>query len=79
MILCVIIHLNQHCYAQERTIKNAASGNRDKMAYAVQTQRGIRILSLDFRSAFDKVSHDYMHNILSDFFYGTLVRLPRAL
>ena len=64
----------------ERTIKDAAFGIRDIVAYAVQTQRGICILSLDFRTAFDKASHDYLHNILREFYFDdTLVIMPCAL
>jgi hypothetical protein len=58
MILGDIIHLSQQCCAQERTIMDAA-GIRDFVAYADQTHRGICILSLDCRTAFDKASHDY--------------------
>lgn len=42
--------------------------------------RGICILCLDFRTAFDKVSHDYLYNILSENgFDDTSVGIPRVL
>jgi len=60
------IQLSQHCCARERTITDAAAGIGDVVAYADQTLRGISILSLDFPTAFDEVSHDYFYNILSE-------------
>jgi len=42
--------------------------------------RGICILCLDFRTAFDKVSHDYLYNILSENgFDDTSVGIPHVL
>ena len=66
MILGDINHLSQHCRARERTIKDAAAGIRHVVVFAQQTQRAIRVLSLDFRTAFDKLSHDYLYIILNE-------------
>jgi hypothetical protein len=80
MILGDVIHLSQQCCSQERTIMDAAAGIRGVVAYADQTHRRTCILSLDFRTAFDKISHDYWYNILSENgFDDTSVGIPRVL
>jgi hypothetical protein len=51
--------------ARECTIIGAAGGIRRAVLYADETQRAIRILSLDSgRSSI--VSHDYLYHILSE-------------
>jgi hypothetical protein len=58
--LCMIFHdiipSRQQFYRRERTIMDAAAGIRCVVAYAEQTQRARSILSLDFRTAFDRLT-----------------------
>jgi len=80
MVLADIIHLSQQCCARQRTIMEPAAGIRDVVAYADQTHRMICILSLYFQTAFDKVSHEYLYNILSEIgFDDNSVGIPRVL
>jgi len=56
MILDDIILSRKHCYRRERTIMDAAADIRCVVAYGEQTQRARSILSLDFRTAFDRLT-----------------------
>jgi hypothetical protein len=40
---------------------------RDALAYAETTGRPVRIVSIDFQSAFDNIAHEYLYNILEEY------------
>jgi hypothetical protein len=58
------IHPHQHCGIQGRSIFEAVASIRDAIAYAETTKRPLCVLSLDFKSAFDRISHRYLERTL---------------
>jgi Reverse transcriptase (RNA-dependent DNA polymerase). len=60
IILGDIIQPSQYRCARERTILDAAAGILEVVDYVELSQRAVCILSLDFRTAFDKVSQEYL-------------------
>jgi hypothetical protein len=54
----------QYCGVPGNTILDAASQFRDIIAHAESTGTPMRVLSLDFHSAFDRIAHDYLFHIL---------------
>jgi hypothetical protein len=59
-----ILHPGQHCGVRERTILGATAKIRDAIAYAETTKTPLCILSLDFKNAFDNISHTYLYETL---------------
>jgi hypothetical protein len=59
-----IIHPGQHCGLMGRTILDATATVRDAIAYAEPHNKKLCILSLDFKDAFDNISHTYLYEIL---------------
>jgi hypothetical protein len=58
-----ITHPGQHCGVLGRNIFDAVGGTRDVIAYAEFTRTQLCLLSLDFSSAFDQISHAYFFRI----------------
>ena len=58
-----IIQKSQHC-GHGNTIFDAAAALRDVVAYAEISGTQLCILSIDFNEAFDKISHDYLFELL---------------
>jgi hypothetical protein len=62
-----LIHHTQYCGATDRTITDALATVRDVIAYTEHSNTPTCILSIDFAQAFDRVSHDYIFQILPRF------------
>jgi hypothetical protein len=62
MHLCItdIIQKGQSYGPHGNTIFDAAAAVRDVVAYAEVSGTPLCILSIDFKEAFDKISHDYL-------------------
>ena len=58
---------SQYCSVPGKSILEAVSVLRDVVAYAELTRTPLFILSLDFRSAFDCISHHYLFQILAGY------------
>jgi len=69
-ILPVIIHPNQHCGIQESSVFEAVAAVRDTIAYAEVTKKFLRVVSIEFNAEFDKLSHDYLKEILRAHGFG---------
>jgi hypothetical protein len=65
-IFSTVIHPSQHCGGIERTIIRAISGVRDVLETIELTKQKACLVSLDFSSAFDRISHTYL---FSNLFY----------
>jgi exonuclease III len=61
---------SQHCGLSGLTIFDALATVRDVVAYADVYQRPICILSLDFKGAFEAVSHEFLAEVLLHYGYG---------
>ena len=72
-----ILHTHQYCGRSGKTIYDAVAAVRDISAYAETTHTSVCLLSLDFKDAFDNISHDYINNILRE--YGTSDTFRRRL
>jgi len=55
---------NQYCGRSDRSISDAVATVRDIIAYAEDTQKPTCLVSIDFKDAFDKISHNFISNIL---------------
>jgi hypothetical protein len=54
----------QYCGIPGRSIVDALATVRDVIAYHETTRTPLCLLSLDFRQAFDRISHDYLFQVL---------------
>jgi hypothetical protein len=59
-----LLHPAQHCGLPGTTIFEVLATIRDTMAYAEFTGTPLCLLSIDFKEAFDNISHDYLITIL---------------
>jgi hypothetical protein len=59
-----ILHPSQYCGVRDRTILDAVSAIRDVVAYAEHRRQALCVLSLDFKAAFDRISHTYLFELL---------------
>jgi hypothetical protein len=55
---------SQFCAVPGNSILEAVSTVRNAITYAENTGRPICVLTLDFESAFDRMSHSYLFNVL---------------
>jgi hypothetical protein len=55
-----ILHPSQHCGVGDNNILTALSALRDTIAHAECSNESTCLLSLDFKRAFDKISHTYL-------------------
>ena len=65
-----ILHRNQYCGRNGQTIFDAVATVRDIIAYAEETNKPICLLSIDFKEAFDKMSHSFLFKILREYGIG---------
>jgi hypothetical protein len=72
-----LITPNQKCGLAGMTVFDALVTVRDVVAYAEYTNKPICVLTLDFRSAFDNISHDYLIATLNH--YGFSDRMIRSI
>jgi len=63
-ILAELLHPNQYCGVPGNTIFDAVATLRDAIAYAETTRRPLCVASLDFKQAFDRISHTYLLTVL---------------
>jgi hypothetical protein len=75
--LSTLLHPSQHCGIHGRNIFAAIAGIREPMAYTECTRFSMCILSLDFKEAFDNISHDYLFHILDN--YGFSMHFQRCI
>jgi len=62
-----ILHPNQYCGRNGKSIFNAVAIVRDIIAYAETTNSSLCLLSIDFSDAFDKISHTFLFKILQEY------------
>ena len=55
-----MLHPSQHSGVSGNTIYNALTTVRDAIAYAEFTHSSQSIISLDFTTAFDRITHMYL-------------------
>ena len=65
-----IIHEDQTCNIEHRSIQHSLSIIRDMISYANTTQEKITLLSLDQMKAFDKLDWNFLNKIMEKFNYG---------
>jgi hypothetical protein len=75
--LPTILHHSQHCGLQGKTMLDAVATIREVIANAEHTGQAMCILSLDFQAAFDRISHQYLFNILDR--YGFSMQFQRRI
>jgi len=69
-VLREIIHPQQHCGIQGTSVFEAVATIRDVIAHAETKKVLLCVVSLDFHFAFDKISHNYMQEILQAHGFG---------
>jgi len=73
--LVEVLHACQHCGVPGKSIFVAVGTVRDAVAYAEMANAPLCVLSLDFKEAFDKISHKYLFTILQSYgFSDALLR-----
>ena len=69
-VLPCVIHHNQCAYVKDRTICDAVRSIEDILDYTKRYQIEGRLISIDFKKAFDSVSRDFLFRTLSAFHFG---------
>ena len=69
-VLPCIIHHNQCAYVKDRTICDAVRSIEDILDYTKRYQIEGRLISIDFKKAFDSVSRDFLFRTLLAFQFG---------
>ena len=73
-----LLHPRQYCGLAGSTIFDAMATARDAMVYAEVTLDPLSILSLNFKEAFDKISHSYLFRTMKSYGFSehfiTLIR-----
>ena len=67
-----MLHLNQYCGVPENTIFDAVTTARNVIVYAELAHAPPSILSLDFTTAFDRISHTYLLRMLKSYGYSMI-------
>src|SRR5215510_10123054 len=62
-----VLHPSQYCGMASHNMLDAIAVIRDTVAEVEMTREPICILSLDFREAFDRVSHEYLYEVLATY------------
>ena len=62
-----ILHRNQYCGRNDLSIYDGIATVRDIIAHAEDSRYPICILTIDFKDAFDKLSHEYLFHILREY------------
>jgi len=60
MTISSTLHCSQHCGIPDRSIMDAVTKLRNIITTTEVTKESIYILSIDFKNAFDRVSHDFL-------------------
>ena len=61
------LHPDQHCGAANRSIFDAAATLRDVIAHTEVTGTPVCVLSLDLAEAFDRIAHEYLYAVLTEY------------
>jgi hypothetical protein len=69
-ILSGLVYPSQHCAAPGNTILSTTSALRDIIAHGEMRAMGLCLLTLDFISAFDSLSHGYLRRIIQSYEFG---------
>jgi hypothetical protein len=64
LALLEMLHPSQHCGITKKSIFDAVATVQDAIAYDETASIALCVLSLDFKAAFDKISHTYLVTIL---------------
>ena len=62
--LAGILQPSQHCGLPGNTVFGAVATVRDAVVYVEATGIPLCVLTIDFKEAFDKISHSYLHALL---------------
>ena len=65
--LSELLHPSQHCGVPTNTIFDMVATVRDAIAYAEMTWTSLCVVSLDFKQAFDRISHTYLMAVLRSY------------
>jgi len=65
--LVEMLHESQHYGVPGKSIFDAVATVRDAAAYAEMANAPLCVLSLDYKKAFDKISHKYLSKILQSY------------
>jgi hypothetical protein len=65
-----VLHATQYSATTGRNILDAAAAIRAIIAAGKNKRGGICLITLDFKSAFDNISHEYLHGLLREYRYG---------
>jgi len=66
-ILSEMLHPSQYCGVPGNTIFDAVATVRDAIAYAEKTRSPLCVVTLDFKPAFDRISHAYFPTVLRSY------------
>jgi hypothetical protein len=72
--LDTLLNPSQHCGLRGHTILEAIANIRDAIAYAEYSGSKLCIASLDFKEAFDDISHHYPFTLLRTYGFSTQIR-----
>ena len=62
-----ILQPSQHCGLSGNTAFDAVATIRDAVAYAETTGTPVCVLAIDFKEAFDRISHSYLYTLLRQY------------
>lgn len=75
--LTTLLYPSQHCGIRGQTVFEALATVRDAIAYAEYSRSKLCLLSLDFKEAFDYITHSYLFNLLKT--YGFSPRFQQRI
>jgi hypothetical protein len=68
-----VLHETQYSATGKRNILDAAAALRDVVAASNGNRGGFCLITLDFKSAFNNISHKYLYGALRKYNYGTKI------
>jgi hypothetical protein len=75
--LAELLKPSQHCGLRGNTVFEAVAAVREAIAYAEVTNAPLCFVTIDFKEAFDKISHSYLFAMLRA--YGFSERFPQRI
>ena len=73
-VLQTIVHEDQTCCVQERSIRDSCRVLQDTVDYCEATDRGARLVSLDQEKAFDRVEWSFLDKVMAAMNIGEIFR-----
>jgi len=64
-VLSTLLHPNQYCGLHGNSMFDAMAAVQDVIAFAEIMRKPVCVVSIDFSATFDKISHEYLQEILS--------------